>query len=287
MERRTIDELIALYSLEPTLRDIYVEGPIDKSVIEWFVSSAELNSVGVFDIEMVEVPPEDLIEFHVENNNKGRLIALAHILERNLSVLNIATCIVDKDFDEILENLVTCSMLLYTDYSCIEMYMLNEKAISKTIALGIRRKGLTVDNIFEVLNNIGRDLFLIRLINVVLGLSLKNIEWHNCCDVKSGVAHFDRNEYIKRYLNASGQVKRFDEFVAVVDSFQERLNPDLRNCLNGHDFVEVISWFVRKTFRSRANLTAGEIGNLLYMSLEYSDVADEPMFAQLLKRLSS
>ena len=35
--RRTLDELVARYVLEPDLRDIYVEGKTDKLFLEWFL----------------------------------------------------------------------------------------------------------------------------------------------------------------------------------------------------------------------------------------------------------
>ena len=36
-DRRSIEELITRYELEPSLKDIYVEGHSDKVIIEWFL----------------------------------------------------------------------------------------------------------------------------------------------------------------------------------------------------------------------------------------------------------
>ena len=59
-ERRNIDELITRYEYEPEIRDIYVEGPSDKAFITWFLSESGAVKVDVYEIEVVDIPPEIL-----------------------------------------------------------------------------------------------------------------------------------------------------------------------------------------------------------------------------------
>ncbi len=108
LPRRTIDELVARYELEPELRDIYVEGHLDRSIIDWFLSRKNISDVKVYEIDTIEVPAELVEEKSVATGNKGRVIALCCELQdrirRTLSVM----CVIDRDFDHILDNICTC-----------------------------------------------------------------------------------------------------------------------------------------------------------------------------------
>ena len=58
MYRRTISEIVSLYLLEPTLADIWVEGPSDQWLISWYLSQTVGRSVEVKTISDVEVGRE-------------------------------------------------------------------------------------------------------------------------------------------------------------------------------------------------------------------------------------
>jgi hypothetical protein len=54
-DRRTIEELIARYELEPTLRDIYVEGYTDALFFRWFLQKSNATNAIVYEIDCVEI----------------------------------------------------------------------------------------------------------------------------------------------------------------------------------------------------------------------------------------
>lgn len=45
--RRTIPELVARYILEPSLRDVYVEGSDDRALIKWFLEQHERSDYSI------------------------------------------------------------------------------------------------------------------------------------------------------------------------------------------------------------------------------------------------
>jgi len=56
MEKRTIEELLTLYELEPAIKDVFVEGPIDRAFFETVLRYARLGDVQVSEIEVIEIP---------------------------------------------------------------------------------------------------------------------------------------------------------------------------------------------------------------------------------------
>jgi len=55
-DRHKVEELVALYELEPTIRDVYVEGETDEAFFEWFLAQTAPGRVEVKGIDSVEVP---------------------------------------------------------------------------------------------------------------------------------------------------------------------------------------------------------------------------------------
>jgi len=82
--RRKLDEIIARYDLNPSFCDVYVEGDSDRGILESFFEDLGNLEVVVYDIDTVEIPSAVLRELGLENNNRGRVIALARALYERL-----------------------------------------------------------------------------------------------------------------------------------------------------------------------------------------------------------
>src|SRR5688500_15267818 len=123
LPRRQLSELLTLYELEPTLRDVFVEGPFDVSIINWFLHEKGCQDVGVYDISTIEIPDGEILNRGRKANNRERVIYLAEFMQNSLQPnKNQITCIVDRDFSDFLQDRRDIECLLYTDYSCMEMY---------------------------------------------------------------------------------------------------------------------------------------------------------------------
>ena len=98
--RRTVSELLARYELEPTIRDVFVEGDGDSAIINWFTEEVGCKNVFVYDIGTVDVSEEFLTRLGLTNNNRSRVIALSKGLSSHSRALSgRVVCIVDRDFD--------------------------------------------------------------------------------------------------------------------------------------------------------------------------------------------
>jgi|SRR5882672_1324324 len=104
-ERWTLEELLSRYELEPSIRDIYVEGPFDQFFLQWFLQQSGLANIVAYPIDSVHLPGAVLDRLGLEHGNRGRVIALAHELEAT-SPRDLRTqvaCVVDADFDHFLK----------------------------------------------------------------------------------------------------------------------------------------------------------------------------------------
>src|SRR5262245_55760844 len=112
--RRTLPELKIRYNLEPNLRDIYVEGSTDRSIIEWYTFAAGHSDVSVYEIGAVNIPATWIFELGLPDNNRSRVIALSLFLVELAPRPDNVFCIADKDFEAVTGLKVVNSSLIYT-----------------------------------------------------------------------------------------------------------------------------------------------------------------------------
>ncbi len=76
--KKTLDEIITLYQLEPSLTDIYVEGILDKGIILWFLNKTSKLHVNVYTIDLIEIPLTTITKYNLNvDSNRSKLIILA------------------------------------------------------------------------------------------------------------------------------------------------------------------------------------------------------------------
>lgn len=285
-ERRTLEEIIARYTLEPGLRDIYVEGPSDLSLIDWFLRASGRSNFAVYEVETVEIPPARIFENGLEDGNRGRVITLAVTLAEALSGIDLGlTCIADRDTAFLLEEERDSKFLLYTDYANMEMYFFTQNAIDKFLSLVVRKRPENPDHILESFRPILEELFLIRVANRILGLGLSEQEFEGCCSLRSGRATFDVDEYIKRYLAKNSAMGEKCRVYDTIERFRPRLGEDPRMQMDGHDFVGLLTWYIRSHGVIASYQKRAAVGRSLYGCLEARVLADEPLFRTLLERI--
>jgi len=285
-ECRKIEELIVRYELEPKIRDVYVEGSSDKSLIDWFLKEMGIDGVVVYEISTVEIDAEKVAEHGEENNNRGRVITLAYEMESMFGneALQI-TCIADNDFDLILNKKYDCGLILFTDYSCLEMYLFKENCMDKYFKLCLQGFSVNVNEIMDCLSKVLQEVFLIRLANKVLGLNMTWITFDRCCSVSDKGIILDVDDYITRYLNSNGWPVKKKEFFAVIEDWRPRLRNDCRCQMNGHDFMELLAWFISKHGIDRRLYDTEVVCRSLYGCIEIEDLKSEMLFKNLVSRV--
>jgi hypothetical protein len=291
LPRREIEDLIARYNLEGNLRDIYVEGSRDKTLMDWFLAEQGIRDVTVYEINTVEIPWEEAEAFACEwdetyeDGNKGRVIAFAKKLSKELTNPGAVTCIVDRDFDGMLKKSYSVSTLLQTDYSCAEMYLFNEKVMNKLLSLGIQGFPLSAKEVIDRLESVLKELFLIRLANIVLGLNMKWLNPSKCLSIHDKkTLRFDTGKFINQYLIARGQSKHVTDLKTTVEDYRKSLHKDSRYNIQGHDFIFLLTWFLQK-IKPNARRTEEVVEGMLLTSIEANSLKKEPLFRTLTKRV--
>ncbi len=289
--KRQLDELVARYELEPELCcDIYVEGNTDKHLIEWFLAEEGFQDFAVYEIETINIPMAKLNDMKLNDSHRSRVIALALEMQNQLSVTpKHLTGIVDKDFDWLFEQHYECEYLLFTDYTSMEMYLFNEKVITKFLHLVVGLSKIQAHDMLSHLSPILENLFLTRATNEALQLGMSWLSFERCCKLKNQAIEFQTTTFIERYLNKNNQLAQKTLFINKREALRLQSDSLLeKRCkIRGHDFIDVLHWYIKHFLpKARKNAYNTEVirGSLLGC-VEIEDLKQEELFKRLLERL--
>lgn len=280
-----IDELITKYGLEPDITDVFVEGPNDASLFKWFCHKNSRTNTSVYDISSIDVPATLVEQYGLEDNNRNRIIALAHEIERRHKINhNQVTCIADCDFNHLIGPKYTCSLLIFTDYTCMEMYMFEEEHIDKYFSIVLSGFQVSPNTLILCFTRVLSELFLVRLANEVLKSNLSLVRFQRCCTLDGDNIIFDSNEFITRYLHSNNKHALKEELLSTIEHYREKLDADPRYNIHGHDFVDLMSWYLRGKGVAQAISAPEVVERSLYGCIEVQELIKYPMFKVLLTR---
>lgn len=284
-ERRKIIELVARYENEPSLRDIYVEGQFDATVIKWLLREQECDDAVVYEIDTVEIPKDVLNKHGLDEGQKGRVIALCKELESTTAVPGQVTGVVDRDYDALCGTVHESPLLLFTDYSCMEMYCFNEDVLARFFHLFVRKPEYTPAVFFAAAQTVLREGFLLRATNQVNSYGLTWLGIEGQCQVKRDSVTINTAEFIRKYLSRGSKIGAIAEFTQQLDTFRNAVaGQDPRYCINGHDFVRILAKYIAKAMRNKNLADADAVERQLTANIDYAALAAEPLFRELLAR---
>jgi Protein of unknown function (DUF4435) len=285
-ERRTIAELIARYEVEPTLRDVYVEGDFDVALISWFLREHRCDGVVVYTIGTVNVPADQVISAGLEDGEKGRVIFTCHQLAAALGESRQVTGIVDRDYDSVLGVALECPLLLFTDYACMEMYCFNAAVLERFFRLYVRKEEYTAAKFTAAAREVLREGFLMRATNQQLGLALSWLEMAGQCDVDVAKVALDSDNFVYKYLNKGSKTGMIKDFKAQLAAFRAAVGTaDDRHCINGHDFVALLAKYIHNAVSNKHLADPDAVERQVVAHLDFSALAEELLFKRLLERV--
>jgi hypothetical protein len=252
-ERRNVDELCTLYDLEPTVRDIYVEGPNDVALISWVLLLMPRSNAKILEISGVDIPEEILKKYSLGSGNRDRVIALALEFNEKLSegAKNAPSLVYDVDHLRVTDSVYSSTLLAPTDFTCSEMYLFNDATFQKMMMLVCLGCAVSAEQAMAELSKVLTRLWVIKVANIRLGLGMSWVGFEKCCKIDSGRIIFDEQEYVDRYLQANGQTCRKQDFVAEIAELTSRLEDDPRFCIDGHHFIALARAFFLSVASSR------------------------------------
>lgn len=275
--RRSISELVTRYEFEPGLRDVYVEGDRDRAMFTWFFSCVDCSNAVVYPISGVDVPSELLQRMDV-SGNRGRVVALCAELANWLpqDARNIVGA-VDKDDTELRDGSLSSRYLITTDFSCIECYALSERTLNKFCMLYLGRV-VTANQMSEVLN-VAMEVFLLRVAKNILAKSAHWIEEFTrfCMLTGGGAIRFDRKVFMERLVGASGGLLNLSALEASFSELKGKTS-DVRQAINGHDLVRILSWLAQKLGVDGSIYNRAPVQRALIACIEFQELMVMPLF---------
>jgi hypothetical protein len=245
IERRTIDELVARYELEPDLRDLYVEGLFDKDVISACLASSKGLGFAIYEIDGVEVPADLVFSNGLTDGNKQRVIVLARELKSMMSCDCSVVCLVDRDLDHWLQELENARYLKWTRFCSIEACFSGEGTIKAILVDFLGSKISNFSEYFNSLIDVLKAIYSLRLADKNLSLGLRWIAFDKYLSRDGNCIKFDLDTYINRLLINNSKLKEFDNFCCSYKQWAAALTGDFRQFFRGHDLVDLLAWSVK------------------------------------------
>lgn len=289
VEHRTIAELCTLYELEPSVREVFVEGSCDAALIKWFLRHRSPRAVSVKEIDAIDVPETVLAAHNCDIGSRGHVLALAAELDSALegTARKCATLIYDADWDRLFENVQNLDILLSTDFACIEMYLFNEATVGKMMSLVLMGCDVSAQQALLEFAKVLVRLCVIKAANHLLGFSMSWIAFDRCCSLSGTSIQFDEAEFIKRYLMNNSHLSDEGDFVDKMGEVEIHLQEDSRHQMNGHHFLTLSRWYFRH-FANERSVCVGDkaFERAFFGCLELDLLDQQPLFQQLKRRLA-
>ena len=279
--KRSLDEILTRYLLEPEIADVYVEGPFDRSVVEWVLVHNCNLEVSVYEISTVEINAP-------LGGNKDRVITLASYLADNLDDADYRICcVIDADFDYICGSKVGCRFLYYTDYSCMESYYFDERFFRKFSYLYFLDSDFITDETLENFSIVLAEAFLIRLGKSIVCPDVPWVEITRSLKKVGETISLDSKKYYNRLMISGGAKGLIPDLVVEIERWRTELPSDPRYHIHGHDLVDVVSWYARKCGKGNKLSNKCSIGRGLVTNLEAAEMMREKLFLDLVAQLGN
>jgi hypothetical protein len=255
--RRSLNEVIARYKLEPGLDDIYVEGLFDKKIIDRAFREAAVHRP-VYEIDSVDISDEILQKFEMSRGNKQEVIALCR--ELDLTKDYSVTFFVDKDKDEHLGKIIDHPRLFYTIYSDLENSFFKEEIVKEIICDAGSANCGNWEKLYKSIVAVLKTYYAIQL--SLDGFNGKIPSIHKNLRKNGDEVDFDFRGYIKRLnLHPNAQSALIKEALDWLNIINDH---DVRNCNKGHDYLNLIEWLIKK-YNGNKNIAEGLDGILVLL----------------------
>lgn len=281
--KRTIDEMISRYMLEPKIKDIYVEGNLDVKVIRECLRMLEISLPVVYSIETIEISNEMLAELSLTRGNKQEVIAFATTLESK-GVSNIKVlCLIDRDEDFLLGIDHTNNILRYVDYNTMDSYLHKIENLDKFIKIGMNINNIDTVNLHNKIIEIANHFFALRLAKKYYNLNGKWIPISNSLKYNKKEREFDLDKpgAFNRFIQSESASKTRDEIKEFMDAQLIVISKDRSYFYNSHDYNEIMYIVLSKESQTLNIKEVDAIPYLLLSNLEKSSIEKEDLFVYL------
>ena len=199
LPRWKITELQTRYSLEPSLRDVFVEGIFDKELIDLCYDQFADSRRITYAIHSLEIDQNVLDRHGLTSGNKQRVIALCRELavEDHQSV----ACFVDRDLDHWLGELEIRPGLIWSDFCDLEACFFDDMTIKSLVIDASRCRIDDWDCFYSSLTQVLTIIYSIRLSVIESRLRIPLIDVTKCLSTRNSGIQIDISDFVFRSLN--------------------------------------------------------------------------------------
>lgn len=284
--RTKIEELVARYSLEPSLVEIYVEGELDKKVLTWFIKeSGSKQNIKIITPECIDVP-DTLLQHYFLNigSNRSRVIAIAKELYAKAPKARIL-CIADKDYDEYLSHPKHGEKkFVFTDYNSMDLYWLTPKIWEKIMMLSFGFSEEKSSLIFEKIIGILKKIFLLRLANesLKLGITFSDFCENKYINIDNDTFDFNLKKYLENNLKTNRKMAFFKDVQNEMAKFSHKLSSSLEaNNIRGHDFYDLLHFYLKKKKTHIKINDSNSFQTAVLGCIEFQDLKETTLFKKI------
>lgn len=241
-----ISDIIGHAKLKPNLLFLFVEGKSDESILNNFLKkTGNNNNVAVRSIDRIDIKDEILIKHQLGlSSNRNKVIALFREIDSNISNNKSLFFLIDKDLDEHLGINYSSKYLYYTDFTCIESYLFTKEHLDEFFTLTNYKVKSTVENLFKEIKNILTFLFSVRIENEINKYNLEAVNYKTNYEFNQSIFTFKFDAYLIQKLTTKNKQSEFPNFKSCVLSRKELFSLDVRNYIHGHDFENVLFYYI-------------------------------------------
>lgn len=280
---KTIDELVALYSVETNLKDVFVEGTIDFNVIKWFLRKYKRKDISVYPIDIIEISDDNLRHYDLPlPSNRSKLIALSMELSKHYGMEgNKILCIVDRDYDGFSFSPSPNQYLVFTDFNSIESYVIDHEVMDKffSIVLGNQSPQFTI--ISQAINVL-KSIFFIRLANEKLQWGMNWVALRRYIVIARDSIIFNETSYVDTYLRHNQKIGSKEIFLSKLAELKAIAPEEERLLIRGHDLIEIFYLIAKKLESHRDFGDIAFYGGAFLGCLEAQDMTKYSLFQRIL-----
>ena len=281
--RRTIPELLFLHEVEPSLKDIFVEGDYDVAVVMRFLRDIGCEDVVVRSINCIEVDDGKLLRDGRDVGNRERVILLAEEILQHLEVEGTILCIADRDYGNWNGGLPEIRNLVFTDYSCMELYVWNRVVLRRFLTVYCNRPDWSVDEFIEALREPLQSMFAIRLAARSLEMKLKWIDRVVCVEVRGWSILFDVREFVTRLLHKISATDCVEKLLSCVARFRSQFPEEPRQSIQSHDFGRLVTHLLKKKGVDAVATDESTVTRAMAACLTVSELEGERLFQRVVE----
>jgi hypothetical protein len=234
---------------------------------------------------VVNISPHLLLERLLPHpSRRSEVITLAMELEGRRIAPGQVACIADADLEYLLPQKLKCLLLLLTDYASMELYAFSDEAVHGLLLMVAPKTSFTGTGLIRDFSGPLQFLFSVRAVNFNLQFGLAWIEGiEKFFNVQKGRVEFDEGEFMKRYLIDRLPKEEVEKFNVRLAEIQALLSSDVRCRIRGHDFIRILTWYLRSIEKCK-HLNEESVRQMLFVRLRLDDLATQPMFSAICSR---